>query len=228
MKGNFQSTRPIDRGALVAKILDGLFNWAIMFASIPLVAAAKLILLIGGVLIEATGGKPSNSVSLQAVLIRGILLAIFAFNSWQYSTQVASIAAAIAWLPWWSGGIIGGILNAVTQLLQARLLRRDTVQSKRRAYERVKAQRVPSEELDEQIDIAKAKGRAVNSAEMLKYRTMGLFAIGAWVIELYIMASSPLVDWRSPWFNFANIPVALLTLVFAVAFEVFAQLDEEV
>jgi hypothetical protein len=196
--------------------------------SIPLKVVSIVILRVGGLLISATGGEASSSESVQVVLIRLILIAIFCFNSFQYSTQIAAFAASISWLPVWGGFVIGAILNAITQLLQARVLRKDVLAKKEAAFGRVARARISEDQMEGLVDVAQAKARQYNRSEMLKLQVMGVFAAGAWAIEFFIMASSPIMTWAKPWFNFANIPTAILTVIFSFAFEVFAQMDEEV
>lgn len=227
MSRTFQNNPKASRRFVLLKIASGIANGIIDFVSMPLKMLSIAILRVGGLLIEMTGGKASDNESLNAVVIRGILVALFLYSASQYSAMAAAIALTIPWLPSWGGIIIGLLLNLVTQILQARALRRDSLSEKERAFKSVAKQRIDEDQIEHYVDIAQAKAKQFNRSEMLKFRVMGLFACGAWLAEFWVMGSNPVIPWASPWFNFANIPCLVLTVVLAFAFEVFAQMDEE-
>lgn len=227
MSKAFQRTPAESRKLVFFGVIRGITNWIIEAVSMPLWMLSIVILRVGGVLIELTGGKASAREGLDAVALRGILIALFIYGAIQYSQQAGAVAASISWLPTWGGLLIGMSLNVATQILQARALRKDRLQDKKDAFYMASERRIHDDEMEDLVDIAKARAKQYNRSEMAKFRVMGFFAFGAWLAEAWVMGSSPAIPWVSPWFSFPNLFSLILSVALTFAFEVFAQMDEE-
>jgi hypothetical protein len=192
------------------------------FGSAIVWVSRQLIALTGGGHAHLTGAE-----TIQEKFFHGLILLSFGNSARQWIAALSLMAWAIA-LPYApiSIAVLGFTASLFTQIVQSRLLRRDTPEI-RAAQAETLAQydQMSAAIFEEKIEIAKNAADKYNKAGVLSAQMIGAVVCSTWIIETTIMGTGAV--WPNPAISFGGLAVLASNILQAFSTEMLIKLEED-
>jgi hypothetical protein len=208
--------------AIAALPLSVVVELCSYFGSAIVWVSRQLIALTGGGRAYLTGGE-----TIQEKFFHGLILLSFGNSARQWIAALSLMPWAIA-LPYasFSIAILGFTASLFTQVIQSRLLRRDTPEVRYAQAENLaQYDHMNPAAFEEKIDIAKNAADKYNKAGVLSSQMIGAVVCSTWIIETMVMGTGAV--WPNPAISFAGLAVLAANILQAFSTEMLIKLEED-